>query len=440
MTLWLERASSTEGTIISMIRIDLNSQHSVALMINKLKYPYEFYLLIGLAIALPLWEAPKNLLWGAWIVTWLYHRVRDKDFGGPWDAWDSLIALWIASGYVVAAFAGLHDSEWGGANDILRYGSILWAVKRSGYGEKELRWLIVTVIISTLIALGEAFWSLYVSHSRTALELDSVGHVNHSAIYLAISYGIALAALMAFWGRLSGMWRVAGLFAVGVLALAVFITSSRGAVGVMLALTLLMSLVWLRKSKTIAAIVIAALVASGSVAYFGGVAVVTKQQRQLPVLIERAETWNAAMEAWRQFPLFGAGMSNYSQISLERVKQWVEASGRTYVTGDYLGSSHAHSLYFNTLAERGLIGLGVLMAVLLAWFYWLLRYLPRRDDEEMAWALWGGQPRRLAGDGGSGDDQYNLAPRARHFKRINLGDVAFVFGPPANAGILPWAR
>ncbi len=362
-------------------------------MINKLKYPCEFYLLIGLAIALPLLEAPKNLLWGAWIVTWLYHRVRDKDFGGPWDTWDSLIALWIASGYVVAAFAGLHNSEWGGANDILRYGSILWAVKRSGYGEKELRWLIVTVIISTLIALGDAFWSLYVSHSRAALELDSVGHVNHSAIYLAISYGITLAALMAFWVRLSGMWRVAGLLAIGVFVMAIFIASSRGAVGAMLALTFFMSLVWLRKSKTIAAIVMATLVVYASVAYFGQVEVVTKQQSRVTagdVLSERGEIWNAAVEAWRRFPLFGVGMSNYNQINLERVKQWVEASGRTYVASDYRGSSHAHNLYINTLAERGLIGLGVLMAVLLAWFYWLLRYLPRRDDEEMAWALWGG--------------------------------------------------
>lgn len=362
-------------------------------MVKMFGRPAEVILLLGLVITLPLFEAPKNLLWGAWIIAWLYHRVRDKDYGGPWDTWDSVLALLIASGYVVAAFAGLHNKEWGGANDVLRYGSILWALKRSGYGENEFRWLIVATIISTLIALGNGLWSLFVSHTRNALELDSVGHVNHSAIYLAISYGIALAALMAFWGRLGWMWRVAGLLAVGMFAAGVFISLSRGAVGAMFVLTFFVSLVWLRKSKTIAAIVMAALVVSGSAAYFGQMAVVTKIQSRMAaddVLSQRGEIWNVAVEAWKRYPLFGVGVSNYNQISMEKVEQWVEASGRTYVANEYLGSSHAHSLYLTTLAERGLFGLGVLMGLLLAWLYSLLRYLPGAQDNDLAWALWGG--------------------------------------------------
>lgn len=362
-------------------------------MVKMFKRPAEFMLLLGLVITLPLFEAPKNLLWGAWIIVWLCHRVRDKDYGGPWDSWDSVIVLLIASGYVVAAFAGLHNKEWGGANDVLRYGSILWALKRSGYGENEFRWLIVATIISTLIALGNGLWSLVVSHTSNALELGSVGHVNHSAIYLVISYGIALAALAAFWGRLSWMWRVAGLLAVGMFTAGVFITASRGAAGIMLVLTFFMSLVWLRKSKTIAAIVMAALVVSGSAAYFGQVAVVTKYQTRVAaddVLSHRGEIWSAAVEAWKRYPFFGVGLSNYNQISMEKVEQWVEASGRTYVANEYLGTSHAHSLYFTTLAERGLFGVGVLMGLLLAWLYSLLRYLPGTQDSELAWALWGG--------------------------------------------------
>lgn len=362
-------------------------------MVATFKHPAEFILLLGLVLALPLFEAPKNLLWGAWIIVWLYPRVRDKDYGGPWDIWDSLIALWVASGYVVAAFAGLSNDEWGGANDILRYGTILWALKRSGYGAKEFRWLIVTVVVSTLIALGAGFWSWYVSGSHKALELHSVGHVNHSAIYLAISYGIALAAIMAFWARLGGMWRVAGVLTTGVFAVAVFMTSSRAAAGAIVVLTLFMALVWLRKSKTMAAIVMAALVVAASIAYFGEVAVVAKYHSRVAgddVLSLRGEIWNTAMEAWKRYPVFGVGMNNYSQISLEKVEQWVGASGRTYVASSYLSYSHAHSLYLTALAERGLFGFGVLMMVLSAWLYGLLRYLPGAHDEDMAWVLWGG--------------------------------------------------
>lgn len=362
-------------------------------MTTMFKRPAEFVLLLGLVMALPLFEAPKNLLWGAWILVWLYHRIRDKECGGPWDNWDSLIALWIASGYVVALFAGLHDHEWGGANDILRYGSILWALKRSGYGENEFRWLIGVIITSTLIALGDGLWNLFVSHSRDSLELDSVGHVNHSAIYLVISYGVVLAAVMTFWGRLSAMWRVVGVLATGAFVTGVFVTSSRAAVGIMFVLTFFMSLVWLRKSKAIAAIAMAVLVVSGSAAYFGHAAVVTKYHGTVAdsdMLVERREVWSAAVEAWRRYPFFGVGMSNYSQISMDKVEQWVETSGRPYVASAYLGSSHAHSLYLTTLAERGLFGFGVLMMTLLAWLYSLLRYMPSARDDDMGWALWGG--------------------------------------------------
>jgi len=67
--------------------------------------------LVGLAFFLPLYEAPKNILWLAFVVLWLANRFRARDFGGRWDGWDTLIALWIASGYAAAAFAGIHGDE-----------------------------------------------------------------------------------------------------------------------------------------------------------------------------------------------------------------------------------------------------------------------------------------------------------------------------------------
>src|SRR5262249_17938778 len=68
--------------------------------------------LVGLAFFLPLYEAPKNILWLAFVVLWLVNRVRTRDFGGPWDRWDTLIAVWIVSGFASAAFAGLPGDVW----------------------------------------------------------------------------------------------------------------------------------------------------------------------------------------------------------------------------------------------------------------------------------------------------------------------------------------
>ena len=356
------------------------------------KHPIELLFLISLIIALPLLEAPKNLFWLAFFVAWLINRLRSKNFGGAWDAWDSLIAAWILSGYVVALFAGLHNSEWSGANDVLRYGSILWLVKRSGYKKLELQWLLVFIFISTFIALSFGLWMLYGSHARKALELHSVGHVNHSAIYLTISYGALLSMLLSFWSKITGVWRWVGSLLTLLFLGAIFLTASRAAVGVGLLLTMVLGIFWIKRSYYFLLILVSIIIASSSVAYIAKIEVITKQEtdtRENNVLAFRDHIWNTAIVAWRKFPAFGVGMHNFNQISMPKVKQWVEESGKAYDASAYLGTSHAHSLYLNTLAERGVFGLTILLSVLFAWFFWLLRFIPKARDENIAWAIWG---------------------------------------------------
>lgn len=361
-------------------------------MKKHLTYPIEFFLLAGLLITVPLLEAPKNILWILFGIVWLINRFRAKNFGGPWDGWDSLIAIWIASGYIIAPFAGLPNSEWGGANDILRYGSILWLIKRSGYGRKELYWLLWTVVVSTTIALTYGLWAFYVAHTEKALELHSVGHVNHSAIYLAITFGAALSLTLSYWGRFNWLLRLASAATTLILALSIFLSASRGAVVMLFVFALILGVLWLRRSRLPILIIATASVALGTIAYVNQLEVVKKQESGVKsgnVLAYRDIIWNTALVAWKKYPLFGVGMHNYNQISVNKVKKWVEESGKPFVAAEYGGISHAHSLYFNTLAERGLVGSAVLLAVLVAWLYWLIRRYPRREADDLDWALWG---------------------------------------------------
>jgi hypothetical protein len=105
----------------------------------KLSRKIEIGLLLALCFFLPLLEAPKNLAWCGYVLCWLANRVRARQFGGRWDFWDTLIAAWIASGFVVAAFAGLHGGEWRGMLDLVKYAGLLWLVKRAGYTPREIR-------------------------------------------------------------------------------------------------------------------------------------------------------------------------------------------------------------------------------------------------------------------------------------------------------------
>lgn len=360
---------------------------------SQTRYPIEFAFLALLILFLPSFEAPKNIFWAAYVITWFVNRFRDKDFGGKWKAWDTLIVTWIASGYIVAAFAGFQHHEWLGANDILRYGSILWLVMRSRVAESELRTLLTITIASAVLALALGVWSLYVTHKTTALQLHSVGHVNHSAIYLAIIYGASLTLTLAYWKNSRALWQSLSVLVTATLAIALIISDSRAALGAGLILTLIIGLIWLRRSlRTVIALFAITLVAAG-LAYFGQTSIIKKIESRIDgnnTLAGRIEIWNVAKEAWCKYPLFGVGMNNYGKISVKHVAQWRAERNETFESGRYLGNGHAHSLYFNTLAERGIFGFSILILVLLAWAATLARHLPRRDHSNLYWALWGG--------------------------------------------------
>lgn len=356
-------------------------------------YPVEAGLLIGLIFFLPIFEAPKNILVVAYLVAWLVNRARAGNWGGAWDGWDSLILLWIASGYVVAVFAGIHHNEWRGAHDILRYGSALWMVKRSGYGQEALQWLLAALALSTVLALAMAYWELLVAHTRTALELHSVGHVNHSAIYVTIAYGAMLFATIAHWSGWRPAARILASLVTSLFALSVLVSASRGAVGIALLLTLIAGVVAVRRSPYFLVVLVVLMAAAVGAGYWGKAAIVQKEERDAEsnnILSFRNQIWDAALVAWKRYPAMGLGMDNFEEINAERLREWVGAERSEFSPQQYRGTSHAHNLFLNTLAERGLFGFAVLMTVLLAWLRWLWRYRPKSDDESLAWALWGG--------------------------------------------------
>ena len=350
------------------------------------RFPVEFALLLALAFFLPLREAPKNLLWLAYVVTWLVNRVwaagAARDFGGPWDRWDSLFLAWLSTGYLAALFAGIRTpeaNEWGAVNDLVRYISLGWCVRRARYTRAQALTVLGMLVASAALATCEAWWNWKVLGLRRKLELVSVGHVNHSAIYLVICLGAGFGALAAYWrsyGRVMAAVLTLALLLVGVGS---FIADSRAAAGVALMLLLLvgaalargLSMGW-RAWLLTGALLVAAL-------GFGGVSAFTRHFEMAPgnVLTERDLIWNRALVAVRANPLFGVGMDNFSRITDARLKEWLDAESTAYDAAAYVRSPHAHSLYINTLTERGAVGLAVLLAVLTLWGHALWRLRPR---------------------------------------------------------------
>lgn len=347
--------------------------------------------LIGLAAVLPLLEAPKSILWLAWVLLWLANSWRARDFGGAWDRWDTLIALWIGGAVLGAALAGERGAEWRGTLDLMRYASALWVMKRARYPERVLNGLLAALAAGTLAALAWGYYGMLVSEERVLLGLKSVGHVNHSAIYLAIVFGATLVATRAWWRGAGAAWRIAGVVACVIFATSLFVMQSRAALGAAAVTALaLLHIYTVRTRGSLHALAISAAVAAG-VAVAASPVILDKNQ----VILERSGTllayrdgiWRAGLLAWREYPVFGVGMGNWGRIDADRLRRWSAARGEKLDEPAMAYASHGHSLYINALVERGLAGFALLAAVMVFWFMALR--LPAANAPPVAWSCWG---------------------------------------------------
>ena len=340
--------------------------------------------LLALAFFLPLYEAPKNIAWLIYVIAWVANRARSRDFGGRWDGWDWLMAAWIASGFVVAAFAGLHANEWRGALDLVRYGLVLALLRRASYSSGERRAVFHVLVASLVVGLALGHWRLWMGQ-RELLELNSVGHVNHTAIYIAIMLGACAAWLFTGGGIVAAAVEV-------LLLVSLTVSESRAGVGVALAMLLILAAAWWPRSRKPLAAAAVLVVATVTVAWYSGAEFIQKHQanvRAHNVLSYRDGIWRAALVAWQRYPVFGIGMDNFGLVKLARVKAWREEAGRDFDASRYAEFPHGHSLYLNTLAERGIVGSAALAAALLAWLAALVRDRPRRAAPDEEWISWG---------------------------------------------------
>jgi len=359
--------------------------------------PAEFCFLLLFAFFLPLREAPKTIFWALYTVIWLTNRFREGSFGGKWNFWDGIAIAWVGSGILAAVFAGIprgHWKEWSALNDMVMCTSLLFCLRRAGYQAAQWTALFAMLTFSCLLTEGEGFWLWKVAHLNGALELKSVGHVNHSAIYLVISFGLAMSLALSYWASLSRGGRFVALLAPGLLLVGVFMCESRAAVGVAVALFLVLLVLGMRggglgkvKAGAALGLLVAALLLFGNGA-------IQKHRANLEanhVLSFRDQIWKRGMVAWRAYPVCGVGTGNFGLISDEQLKHLLEIQGKECADGEFFSPiSHAHNIYVNTLVERGAVGILALLTFLLAWGASLLRCLPKVGDSCEHLMFWGG--------------------------------------------------
>lgn len=350
-------------------------------------------------LSLPSVEGPKNIFLVFYLVTRVlteFLTFNQKKF--HWSRWDSMFLTIVVTAFLSTIFAGMpHLEEWKGYKVLLAAILTGWFLSRARYTQAHYQFLFKLIVLGTLPPL---FWGLYehlVIHSRETLEIHSVGHVNHSAIYLVMVFGASLGWFLSTLKiRKESLQKKFQTILLGMLSLLFFISliigQSRGAfgIGVILSLSLI---ILLGKNKKIILIGLASIISILLLTILLKANIVQKHIADSDdnnVLAYRDLVWNVSLEASRFSPMLGIGMSNWHFISLDQLKQSVESRGKIFDAKKYFFPGHSHNLYLTALVERGIVGLIVTFIFMLAWVVSLIKAFGRAKKSSEEIFLWAG--------------------------------------------------
>jgi len=353
----------------------------------------EFFLLSLMIISLPSIEAPKNIFLVFYVLIAFFRQLKMKKFHDL-KLWDSIFLTFILSNLICTLLAGIPgNDEWKGFRVSLTILSVGWLLSKSNYSLKQSRNLYLLLIASTLPPLLFGFWQLLISHSKDQLELHSVGHVNHSAIYLLIIFGAILSTLLSDIKIKYQSFKPILILMLVLTLYALIIGLSRASAGMAI---LLASILITFSSKSLITkltslgIIILVVIMS----FLSNSPITQKQlnyQSQSNVMADRLQIWNAATEATRIYPVFGIGMFNWKQIKIEDLRNSVEKRNEIFEEKNYmLQFGHAHSLYFSTLVEKGIVGFSMLIIFMAMWLRELIKNYKFTLKNKLFFTFWGG--------------------------------------------------
>jgi O-antigen ligase len=332
---------------------------------------YEFIFLALLIASLPSLEAPKNIFLVSFVSIATFRQFKNIKLN-LWGIWDYFFLFFLAAAFLSSAFAGYAPGEeWGGFRVVLTYITVGWLIARSTYTNQQILWLFWIVILGTIPPLTWGLIQYLFLYTKPDLQLHSVGHVNHSAIYLTMIFGATFGALITLIRKNKFNYKILFLFAYCfLLYISLMFSQSRAAFGMatILGFLFLMIMPFTNKIK-ILSIVVFSIIIIITLSFNPAIFMKQKElQRTNDLLSRRDLVWNVPFEASRFYPILGIGMNNWKHITMTDLKNSVEKRGEIFDEKKYcLTVGHSHNVYLQALLERGLLGLSSIIIFMILW-------------------------------------------------------------------------
>ena len=344
-----------------------------------------FLLLAAMLVFLPGVEALKNIFAFLFVLSWVLISKKNNNWGGKWQIIDSIFLLWILADIFVSINAVItHQLSGSNFRDVIRFVLIAWVLSRIYFPKEKLRELALISVIATLITLSYSYYST----GGILKELHSVGHINHTAIFLVIAYSISLSLFLFDFHNLKKYQKIILLLSTIVLFSATIDTGSRASFGLIVVVTLV----------DLIGLVIVHRKLSTFLLFFALVSIIGYQFIQNPpyalkrildrehILYDesRDRIRNFSYYAFKTNPILGIGFGNHGLIEIEDIKAEIIKDKGVLNTGEYSPSSHAHNVYYTYLVSGGLLTFSIFIWF---WFYIVWIIFKLRSTKGNEWII-----------------------------------------------------
>ena len=351
---------------------------------NKfLKLDFRFLFLAAMLVFLPGLEALKNICAFLFVISWLIYSKRNNDWGGKWRIIDTIFFLWLIADLLISVNAVVtHKLPGGGFSDILRFILIAWVISRTYFSNENIIKLALAAIVGTILTLGYSYYST----NGVLEELYSVGHINHTAIFLLIAYSISLSLLLFNFNDLNIYQKILICLTSIILLISTIDTDSRATFGLIILISIINFIYFLIKLRKISLVLIFFIISSIVTISF-----LQNPPRALERIFEsenifmdvtREKIHNFSYYVFKNNPVLGIGFGNYAYIEIKDIQDSVIRDKGIFDNSKFISSAHAHNLYFTYLVSGGIL---IFTIFLWFWFYivWIINKLifTRKENE-----------------------------------------------------------
>jgi O-antigen ligase len=316
-------------------------------------YKIFLFFIFLLLFSLPLSEAIKQSALFFVLIIGIYWVVTQEIIVEVDTAFNGAMSYMLASsvGIVVAQDT---SGAFNGFLDVFKITLLFLIVRSVNFSQVRLASIITTLFISFHLALVLGLYH-YLNHSNNYLELKSIGHVNHSAIYMAIIFAIAFSHICHKLQPKFNLWLITLVLSF----MGLIISGSRAAIfsTIFICLIVLSAYLYCKKIpiKVFATLILGGLIICIFIIVWNSYSYHKILQRGFD-LTGRHDLYISSLRFWFEqswiHQLFGIGAKNSYLIDFQKYSP----GGRLLGINDAVHVGHSHNTYITLLLEKGIVG------------------------------------------------------------------------------------